>query len=171
MKFIIYLIILGFGILWFKWKIHEVNKSYIPYRNKLRGDVGEKVIIAILSRLGDDYKVYHDVRVGKAQIDHMVINGDMCFVIETKLWKGKIVGGRLDNKWKQVLGRKEYWYRNPIKQNAFHIKELVGSGKCSGCEFINIVVCVGNKNVPKLKGVISDRELYNYVVNYSHCLK
>lgn len=163
--------VVGFGILWFKWKIDEVNKIYKPYMNKVKGNIGENLIIGILDKLDDRYKVYHDVRIGRAQIDHMVISGNLCFVIETKFWKCRIIGGRLDNKWKQVLGRRGYWYKNPIKQNEFHIDELVGSGRYSGCEFINIVVFVGNKNMPKLKGVISDRELYNYVVNYTHCLK
>lgn len=38
-------------------------------------------------------------------------------------------------------------------------------------QFVNVVVFVRNKNVSRLNGVISDSELYNYVVNYSHCLK
>lgn len=38
-------------------------------------------------------------------------------------------------------------------------------------QFVNVVVFVGNKNVPRLNAVISDIELYNYVVNYTHCLK
>ena len=166
MKIIIYLMVVGFGIFWFKWKINEVNKTYRPYINKVKGNIGENVVVNILDKLDDRYEVYHDVRVGKAQIDHMVIYRNIRFVIETKFWKGKVIGKRLDDKWKQLLGGREYWYKNPINQNEFHIKELVKSGKCSGCEFVNVVVFVGSDSIPRLKGVMRDSELFDYIVEY-----
>lgn len=60
------------------------------------------------------------------QIDHIVINKNGIFVIETKNYSGIIYGNEERHYWTQSLsyGRKKYKLYNPVKQNAKHIYML-----------------------------------------------
>lgn len=143
---------------------YKFEDSQRPKLKKAYGDSGENVIACELERLSDNYDIKHDVRYGKAQIDHMVIHGKTIFVIETKRWTGNTSGKKNDQKWRLEYGENEYWNRNPILQNEFHIDEL--RKVYHGYEFVNVVVFVSSGSIPRLKGVIRDRELYDYIVEY-----
>jgi hypothetical protein len=81
------------------------------------------------------------------QIDHVVVSNYGIFVIETKNYKGWILGKEKDEYWTQnIYGRKNK-FKNPIRQNYGHIKaleKLLDSFKeipiisivafCGGCE-------------------------------------
>lgn len=65
-----------------------------------------------------------------AQIDHVVINPNGVFVIETKNYSGRIYGTDTQQNWTQVLnyGKVRNHFYNPVKQNLTHtylIKELI----------------------------------------------
>lgn len=67
------------------------------------------------------------VEDGKSsQIDHIVINQNGVFVIETKNYAGRIYGKDEQRQWTQVLqyGRVKNHFYNPVKQNATHIYRL-----------------------------------------------
>ena len=58
------------------------------------------------------------------QIDHLLINSQGIFVIETKNYSGRIYGSDTQLEWTQVLGRSKYKFYNPVKQNATHVYHL-----------------------------------------------
>ena len=167
------------------------NKKFIflnrNYTKKECGDIGERIVSNILYNLDDRYVVENDLRFDGIQIDHIVEYENIVFVIETKKWSGKVTGRKNDAKWCQnKRGCLEY-YKNPIKQNEMHISRLkireIGkyivrndeNYEDRNCdeyenmrdkEYVNIVVFVENRNVPKLKNVIQEYELYDYIRGY-----
>ena len=65
-----------------------------------------------------------------SQTDHIVINHNGVFVIETKNYSGRIYGDDTRKEWTQVLnyGKVKNHFYSPVKQNAVHvhhIKELL----------------------------------------------
>ncbi|MBK5251295.1 MAG: NERD domain-containing protein [Peptostreptococcaceae bacterium] len=95
-----------------------------------KGWMGELLVKFQLSRLDKDvYKIVNDVTIklddGKtAQIDHIVVSEYGVFVIETKNYKGWIVGKEEDYYWKQVIYKRKEKFYNPLKQNQVHIDRL-----------------------------------------------
>ena len=94
-------------------------------RNALGKNVaGEKYIVNNLLISDGEHK--------SSQIDHVLINRNGIFVIETKNYSGRIYGSERDQEWTQVLnyGRRKYKHYNPLRQNATHIyrlKQLTGT--------------------------------------------
>lgn len=64
------------------------------------------------------------------QIDHIVVSPYGVFVIETKGYKGWILGGENSEYWTQVLYKNKYKLYNPIKQNEGHVRFLRQLLKC-----------------------------------------
>lgn len=107
-------------------------------RAEALGDYGEKRVSSFLEDLPcEKYRVFNDllIRDGNytTQIDHIIISRYGVFVIETKNTHGKVYGSENAEFWKQYLpdfGYKsfgctqEHQLRNPIWQNAGHIKSL-----------------------------------------------
>lgn len=116
-------------IWWFYLIILIIIIVYRIFRPRVKGVIGEKTIAAILSTLPrSQYKVLNNVALnanGKtSQIDHLIISNFGIFVIETKNYKGWILGGEKSEYWTQVIySRKEKFY-NPIRQNYGHINAL-----------------------------------------------
>jgi len=82
------------------------------FRPKINGFLGEKSVSLILSRLDPTkYKILNDVMLqinGRTtQIDHIVISNYGIFVIETKNYKGWIVGKEFDIYWRQVIYKRK----------------------------------------------------------------
>lgn len=107
-------------------------------RSDYIGDFGEFRVSSFLADLPrEEYKVYNDLLIRNGgyttQIDHIVISRYGVFVLETKNIHGKVYGSGKAEFWKQYLpdiGYKRYGFtqehqiRNPIWQNAGHIKTL-----------------------------------------------
>lgn len=70
--------------------------------------------------------VLFDTENKSCQIDHIVINENGVFVIETKNYSGRIYGTDGQHEWTQVLqyGKVKNKLYNPVKQNQTHIYEL-----------------------------------------------
>ncbi|MTI47853.1 MAG: NERD domain-containing protein [Firmicutes bacterium] len=104
-----------------------ILKVYSP---KIKGYIGETSVKIHLSRLNKEkYKILNDVLVpnskGKtSQIDHVIISPYGVFVIETKNYKGWIIGSEDSYQWKQVIYKRKEKMYDPIKQNMGHIKAL-----------------------------------------------
>ena len=104
---------------------------------KKLGEIGENYINYILERIPGENYIINDLiikdQTGKTtQIDHIVINTNGVFVIETKNYAGRIYGNDLQQEWIQVLnyGKSKHQFYNPVKQNASHIyklKEITGT--------------------------------------------
>lgn len=99
------------------------------FRTKIKGFIGEKTVTSILYLLNSSkYKVINDVVLntqGKtSQIDHIVVSDFGVFVIETKNYKGWIIGSETSEYWTQVLFKHKEKFYNPIRQNFGHIQAL-----------------------------------------------
>jgi len=149
------IIILAFYIF-----VYIINKNL-----KNIGEIGENIVKNKLKNLSNDYMVYNNVRLGYNQIDHLVIHHDSktIFVIETKTWGGKIIGKYNDKKWIQYKNGRVRFLNNPILQNNRHCYAV--RKKYKGYNVHNVVVFVGNKNVPKYRCVINEDILLNYISN------
>lgn len=95
-----------------------------------KGQIGEQRVAHILGRLPKDrYQVINNLLLrtqsgGTTQIDHVVISQYGIFVIETKFYKGWIYGGENSEFWTQNIYGNKYSLRNPILQNAGHVRVL-----------------------------------------------
>lgn len=102
------------------------------------GENGEREVSSYLADLEcEEYQVFNDLLLRNGnyttQIDHIILSRYGVFVIETKNVHGKVYGSGNAEFWKQYLpdwGYKRYGttqehqLRNPIWQNAGHIKTL-----------------------------------------------
>lgn len=114
---------------WPLWLLLTLTLLYRIFEPKIKGYLGEKAIAGILSNLEPDkYTVINDVMLnvdGKtSQMDHIVVSDHGIFVIETKNYKGWILGDEKNGQWTQVIYKKKNRFLNPIIQNKGHIKAL-----------------------------------------------
>lgn len=135
--------------------------TFVFWRSATRrkGAKGEREIARLLkaSRCGKHY-VVNDLlfSCGKdlsCQIDHILINRNGIFVVETKNYAGEIYGSDSAREWTQVLAHGTVKNRlyNPVMQNETHIRRLKGVLKETEI-FRNVVVFLQGAD---LKGVSS----------------
>ena len=97
-----------------------------------KGIVGEIIIKALIGKqseeTGKEQFVIHNFLLqldnGKtSQTDHVLINSEGVFVIETKNYSGRIYGDDFQKEWTQVLnyGKVKNRFYSPIKQNYTHL--------------------------------------------------
>ena len=115
----------------------------------MKGILGElKVRLKLLMLPSDKYKVLNDILLttkrGTTQIDHIVVSIYGIFVIETKNYKGKIIGTANKLEWIKEIHGNKYYFRNPIIQNKGHIRALANRLKIDEKLMIPIVVFLGN---------------------------
>lgn len=131
---------------------------------QFKGFMGELGVRLHMKRLDKEkYRVINDVTVklkdGKtAQIDHIIVSNYGVFVIETKNYKGWIVGKEEDYYWKQVIYKRKEKLYNPLKQNHVHIlrlKEILENGE--NIPFVSVIVFNGRAD---LKVVTSKHVIY-----------
>ena len=96
---------------------------------KIIGFFGEYWTKQVLRKLPrDKYKIINDVFISvngsMHQIDHVVLSPFGVFSIETKQYNGFITGNKYDKHWVRHVGKKKYYYTNPIRQNYGHVKAL-----------------------------------------------
>jgi hypothetical protein len=119
----------------------------------IKGLVGEKKVVAILKKLNpQEYKIINnkifDFNKSKAQIDHLIISNYGIFVIETKNFEGTIFGEEDSNYWTQKFYNSKENFRNPIKQNAWHIEALKNIlAKYPQATYYSIIVFTKNSDL------------------------
>lgn len=115
----------------------------ILFESKIIGFFGELWTKKDLRRLSKEYHVLNDIMIDvngtTHQIDHIVVSKYGIFVIETKQYNGFITGEKYDTKWVRHVGKKKYYYTNPIRQNYGHILSLSELLNLDKDKFINIV--------------------------------
>ena len=127
----------------------------IVFYPKFRGYMGEFWVKQELNKLPKDkYLVLNNIMLlvndKTVQIDHIVISQFGIFVIEMKNYYGTIYGDEYKNEWIGYLGKKKFYFHNPIHQNYGHVlalKELLNLDE--SC-FISIV-CFSNQVKLKIK--------------------
>jgi hypothetical protein len=128
--------------LWYLWALVIVIMISSLFAPKIKGYFGEKTVSFFLSGLDESkYKVLNNIMLQAGnkttQIDHVVVSNYGIFVIETKNYKGWIIGNEFDDYWTQKIYRRKEKLRNPIKQNYGHIQAL--KEHLSGFSNINYV--------------------------------
>ena len=141
-----------------------VAPFYIRYQKpKWKGKYSEALVNNKLLGLSDEYIVFKDLwfqnNVYSVQIDHLVVSAYGVFVIETKGYKGWIMGGEYSDKWIQNLYGCKYEFYNPIRQNESHIRFLRHLLKCS--VEIPVVPIVVFNNDAKIKIRIREHIVVN----------
>ena len=130
---------------------------------KILGWFGERWVKEALRKLPKDkYKIINDVFIstsnGTHQIDHVIVSKYGIFSIETKQYNGYFTGDKYDKKWIRHVGKKKYYYTNPIRQNYGHVKALSELLNLEESKIYNIV-CIPSKAKLKIK---HDGELVRY---------
>ncbi len=116
----------AFILLAFILATSTILNAYFPI---IKGYIGEERIRNLLHKLGEEYAVFNDLYVEKAdgttaQLDHIVVSRYGIFVIETKNYTGWIFGDEKKRNWTQVIYKKKSRFYNPILQNKNHVKVL-----------------------------------------------
>lgn len=149
MEVIIYLIM----SLWYVWVFLLFLFIFKLFSPKIKGYLGERSVSNKLSILNQSkYKVINNLmlQVGSktSQIDHIVVSNYGIFVIETKNYKGWIIGNEHDEYWKQVIYKRKEKLYNPIKQNYGHIMALKEVLKVfPNLDYISIITFTINANL------------------------
>jgi|GEM_PF-308728 len=133
------------------------------YLNYKKGVEGEKLVIEALLDLGDDYYLINDVKLGKGNIDHIVLGPNGVFVIETKNYSGKIICNgdvwmrHYEKGWRVNKWGIPYWgpeedreISSPsmqVKLNALKIKRLIGEKFKGKITWIEGIVVFTNPEV------------------------
>ncbi len=112
------------------WRIIQSSPGQV-------GRVGERRVSRKLDWLPKEYRILNDILLktpsGTTQIDHIVVSPYAIFIIETKNYKGWILGHENAQEWKQsLLGKKKLFgrrieqhkFRNPILQNQAHVNAI-----------------------------------------------
>lgn len=93
-----------------------------------KGKYSEKLAYHKILELPDEYHIFNDLFFENngytTQIDHVVVSPYGVFVIETKGYKGWIMGGENSEYWTQVIYKFKAQFYNPIKQNDGHVRFL-----------------------------------------------
>lgn len=136
-------------------KKESINES--SSRAAEKGEQGEQFINELLGQTipGQRYVVNNlivqDQYGNSSQIDHIFINSNGVFVIETKNLSGTIYGSDSRKEWTQVFnyGKKKYHFYNPIMQNSTHVRRLQ---EATGTNLpITPIVVFANNNIEKIK--------------------
>ncbi|QUH22226.1 nuclease-related domain-containing protein [Alkaliphilus sp. B6464] len=96
---------------------------------KISGYLGERKVKKYIKKLEKKgYVILNDFMIPlynkTTQIDHVVIGPYGITVIETKNYKGKIIGSSNSKYWIQKLGFKTHNIYNPLWQNHTHVKTI-----------------------------------------------
>lgn len=148
---------------------------FLIYKKKIKGIIGEKTVSSILYFLDSTkYNVVNNIVIkndeGTSQIDHAVVSDFGIFVIETKNFKGWIVGGEKSEFWTQVIFKYRNKFYNPLLQNSGHIKALK---KClvdyPHIKYHSIIVFSNNANIKinTSQDVINSSQLLRTIKRYS----
>ena len=164
---------------WYLWVAIFVFGAVIPgvikiFKPRIKGFIGEKKVAFLLVTLDrKKYRTINDLIIrieGKStQIDHVVVSNYGIFVIETKNYKGWIVGRESDRYWKQVIYKEKNSFLNPIIQNEYHMKFLRSALTLfSDIPYYPIVPFASEADikVKAEKDVISEEMLLRTIRNY-----
>lgn len=97
---------------------------------KSKGHLGEQSIVKTLSTLKKPWHIllnlYLPLHGGKkTECDIVFIHPNGVLVIESKNYRGNIVGDDEDKFWAQEFGDKGYSFYNPVNQNKVHINAII----------------------------------------------
>lgn len=179
----------GSGLLWGGFALGFIAVShYFKTRQNARDEQymsaglrGENEVAKLLNEnLSNDYYLYHDILIrsgfNTAQIDHLVVCAKGIFVIETKNWRGRLVGDENDRKWLQYKAPDQPArpLANPILQNRRHVAVLetfLRTGGVPELPLIPMLVFTGRNTTLDIKNqqslLLWPREAVDYILQYN----
>lgn len=119
-------------------------------RAERRGAEGEAAVAKRLQRLFTEVAndlILPDGRGGLTQVDHLVLTPAGLLVIETKNYRGLILGSAYERTWTQAVGPKRNQFQNPLRQNHAHIEAV--KALAPGVPVIGRVVFLDGAKFPK----------------------
>lgn len=119
-------------------------------RAERRGAAGEAAVAKGLRRLFADVAndlILPDGGGGLTQVDHLVLTPAGLLVIETKNYRGMILGSAYERTWTQVVGLTRNQFQNPLRQNHAHIEAV--KALAPGVPVIGRVVFLDGARFPK----------------------
>ena len=141
--------------------------------------IGEQIVNDVLqvSLSDDDYALLSNVTLpivdldgnkGTSQVDHILISTRGVFVIETKHYRGSIVGTEDSYEWFQYTQFDKYTFQNPIRQNRSHIFAIEGITGYPAAEMLNVVSFSGDAvfKSEQPNGVVKSSELRSHIESY-----
>jgi len=136
-----------------------------------RGDVGEEIVANILSQYKQPYFLINNLMLedksgNTHQCDHIFINQQGVFVIETKNYYGTVSNNCNDSIWVRSDSRKTNTFGNPLYQNISHIR-TIKSILNQNLNYVSVVVFVQN-NAPYMPddNVINLEDLLLFLNEY-----
>jgi hypothetical protein len=134
---------------------------------EIKGAEGERKVAAEIKRLGLTalHDVYLPSKHGTTQIDHIAQAGNTIIVIETKNYRGTILGTASDYQWRQSFRKgKSTPFLSPILQNKGHV-DAVKANVAPGADVRSLVVMAGKAKFPKGKpeGVVTLDEAADWI--------
>ncbi len=142
-----------------------------------KGELGECLVANHLNRTYSSQKrIINNIVIKTAydrtsQIDHILINEYGIFVIETKNYKGTILGNRENKYWHQCAGLNNYTFYSPIQQNETHIqrlKEVLQAEYLPQYKFHSVIVFVeNNAETINEHNVINLSQLVDYIDSFT----
>ncbi len=122
----------------------------LAQREKFKGRMGELKVNTGLDFFLDR-EIYHlikDITLpagdGTTQIDQLIISRYGVFVVETKNMTGWIFGQSHWEQWTQTIYHHKARFRNPVKQNNWHVKVMQELFDLEPHQVHNVVVFVGD---------------------------
>ena len=113
----------------------------------VNASMGEALVADALSRFGRPHVLLNNITLpthdATTQIDHILVAETGIFVIETKHYKGWILGNPSDDYWTQVIFQKKSRFRNPVRQNYGHLRTVQALFNLPETVFIGVVVFTG----------------------------
>lgn len=117
---------------------------------RLRGRLGEVRVGRTLARLLPEVRndlILPDGRGGLNQIDHLALTPAGLLAVETKTYRGVILGQAQEATWTQVIGGRRRRFQNPLRQNFAHTQALQALNP--GVAVHGLVVLAGPARFPK----------------------
>ncbi|MFT5498861.1 MAG: restriction system protein [Kiritimatiellia bacterium] len=144
-------------------------------RQHQKGAIGERWVDRRLRKSLDPslYHVLSDLTLPSGdfttQIDHVVASPFGIFVIETKNYKGLILGRAEAREWTKVMFKNRYAFQNPLHQNYKHTKTLSELTGISHDLFISVVVFVGDCHLHEAipENVLHGREILPFIAAHT----
>jgi len=166
---------------WYIWLPIILFGTVLPnivkvIKPKIKGYLGEKTAALLFATLDKKkYKTINNLIIKtddqSTQIDHVVVSNYGIFVIETKNYKGWIIGDESGDYWKQVIYKEKNNFFNPIKQNQYHIKFLKSTLKIfPEVQYYSIVSFADEADikVKTAKDVVHEKYLLRTIKNYQN---
>jgi len=140
-------------------------------KNTTRGDRGEQKVIDVLEKYEEPFFLINnlmleDKKGNTHQCDHIFINEQGVFVIETKNYFGTISNNANDSIWIRSDSKKTNTFGNPLFQNISHIRVIKNILK-NDYNYVSVVVFVQN-NAPYMPNdnVINLEDLLLFLNEY-----